>query len=89
MLPTMMMIFMMVMMVMSRALCEDGDEKDWLSDSSVKPGRASPIEPFKIGAAQSAQSAQSARHHPGQLGPTVFGAIVHNGAEQNMIASST
>ena len=86
MLPTMMMILKMVMMVMSRALCEDGDEKDWLSDSSVKPGRASPIEPFKIGAAQ---SAQSARHHPGQLGPTVFGAIVHNGAEQNMIASST
>ena len=85
----MMMILKMVMMVMSRALCEDGDEKDWLSDSSVKPGRASPIEPFKIGAAQSAQSAQSARHHPGQLGPTVFGAIVHNGAEQNMIASST
>ena len=85
----MMMILMILMMVMSRALCEDGDEKDWLSDSSVKPGRASPIEPFKIGAAQSAQSAQSARHHPGQLGPTVFGAIVHNGAEQNMIASST
>ena len=82
----MMMILMIVMMVMSRALCEDGDEKDWLSDSSVKPGPASPIEPFKIGAAQSAQSAQ---HHPGQLGPTVFGAIVHNGAEQNMIASST
>ena len=85
----MMMILMILMMVMTRALCEDGDEKDWLSDSSVKPGRASPIEPFKIGAAQSAQSAQSARHHPGQLGPTVFGAIVHNGAEQNMIASST
>ena len=79
----MMMILIMVMKVMSRALCEDGDEKDWLSDSSVKPGRASPIEPFKIGAAQ------SARHYPGQLGPTVFGAIVHNGAEQNMIASST
>ena len=77
----MMMILMILMM--TRALREDGDEKDWLSDSSVKPGRASPIEPFKIGAAQ------SARHHPGQLGPTVFGAIVHNGAEQNMIASST
>ena len=69
-----------------QSLCEDGDEKDWLSDSSVKPGRASPIEPFKIGAAQSAQSAW---YHPGQLGPTVFGAIVHNRAEQNMIASST
>ena len=80
---TMMKLLSMVLMVMSRALCEDGDEKDWLSDSSVKPGRASPIEPFKIGAAQ------SARYHPGQLGPTVFGAIVHNGAEQNMIASST
>ena len=87
MLPTMMMMILMIlMMVMSRALCEDGDEKDWLSDSSVKPGRASPIEPFKIGAAQ---SAQSARYHPGQLGPTVFGAIVHNRAEQNMIASNT
>ena len=82
----MMIIWMMMMMVMTRALCEDGDEKDWLSDSSVKPGRASPIEPFKIWAAQSAQSAW---HYPGQLGPTVFGAIVHNGAEQNMIASST
>ena len=80
---TMMKLLSMVLMVMSRALCEDGDEKDWLSDSSVKPGPASPIEPFKIGAAQ------SARYHPGQLGPTVFGAIVHNGAEQNMIASST
>ena len=84
MLPTMMMMILMIlMMLMSRALCEDGDEKDWLSDSSVKPGRASPIEPFKIGAAQSAQ------HYPGQLGPTVFGAIVHNGGGQNMIASST
>ena len=82
----MMMMILTMVMVMRRALCEDGDEKDWLSDSSVKPGRASPIEPFKIWAAQ---SAQSARHYPGQLGPTVFGAIVHNGAEQNMIASST
>ena len=79
----MMMMILTMVMVMRRALCEDGDEKDWLSDSSVKPGRASPIEPFKIGAAQ------SARHHPGQLGPTVFGAIVHNRAEQNKIASST
>ena len=85
----MMMMILTMVMVMRRALCEDGDEKDWLSDSSVKPGPASPIEPFKIGAAQSAQSAQSARHHPGQLGPTVFGAIVHDGAGQNMIASST
>ena len=36
---TMMKLLSMVLMVMSRALCEDGDEKDWLSDSSVKPGQ--------------------------------------------------
>ena len=39
---TMMMILMILMiliMVMTRALYEDGDEKDWLSDSSVKPGQ--------------------------------------------------